>query len=365
MSIFRAATNQSAFLKCGILGFQGSGKTYTAVDIAIGFHKHLKADKPVMFLDTETGSDWAIPRFTSAGIELQVAKSRAFRDLVNGIGEAEKGASILIVDSVSHYWGELIDAYKKGHGIRGRIPFHHWMPIKQEWKRFSDAFVNSKLHIVVCGRAAWDYDYEEDSEGHKDLIKTGTKMRAEGEFGYEPSLVLEMERVKETETLDGKPVGKIGARIIHRCHVLKDRHMDGSSLDGAAFDNPTFKCFLPHIKALNLGGEHLGVDTTSTSEDMFEPEGESYQRVRERKTILMEEINGTLDAEFPGSTQANRIARAAIKKHFFGTYSDTKIGTLSESRLADGLAGIQEILPETAKVQEIIDAQKAKGKDAD
>jgi len=359
MSIFKAAKSTTAYLKAGILGFQGSGKTYTAVEIALGLHRLIKSRKPVAFLDTETGSDWAIPRFRKARVKLQVGKTRAFKDLLAGIQEAERTCEILIIDSISHFWTEMVDAYRRAHHLGTRIPFHHWQPIKAEWRRFSDLFVNSRLHIIACGRAAWEYDMEEDADGHKDLIKVGTRMRVEGEFGYEPSLVLEMERVRET---DGRQ-GKIGAKVIHRCHVLKDRRMDGEmSLDGKAFDNPTFKDFLPHIKALNLGGEQLGVDTSSTSEEIFGPEGESFSSRRRRQQVLLEEIQGELNAGYPGTARQDRLMRLALLKEVFGTYSETRLGEMDPGDLAQGLERIRELVADPLAAQVVLDKQIKRGK---
>jgi hypothetical protein len=197
MSLFHEAKNQSAFLKCGIQGFQGTGKTYTAVEIVVGLHEFCKSKEPVNFIDSETGSDWAIPRFKEAGIPFRVAKTRSFSDLLLATHEAEKNGSFaLIVDSVSHYWTEMIEAYKKEHNIGSRMAFHHWNVLKPYWQRFTHAFVNSEIHMVICGRAGWEWGHEEDEEGKKELRKLGTKMKAEGEFGFEPSLLLEMERVK-------------------------------------------------------------------------------------------------------------------------------------------------------------------------
>ena len=62
MALLKKAQNQTAFLKAGIMGFQGSGKTYTAVDLAIGLTKLSKGTK-VAFYDTETGSDFHIKKF--------------------------------------------------------------------------------------------------------------------------------------------------------------------------------------------------------------------------------------------------------------------------------------------------------------
>lgn len=336
MTLFRPATNQSAYLKAGILGFQGSGKTYTAVQIAIGLHRYIKSTKPIGFLDTETGSDWALPVFAKAGIELQVAKTKAFKDLVAGIPEAEKSCDILIVDSVSHFWTELMEAYKRSHRIPpdGRIPFHHWMPIKMEWGKFSEEFVNSRLHIIVCGRAGWEYDYEEDEEGKKDLIKTGTKMRAEGEFGYEPSLLIEMERVRETATLEGKPVGKIGAKVIHLAHVIKDRNMDAAaSLDGKCFENPTFEEFLPHVRGLALGGEQLGVDTTRRSDDYLASPTESRAEMHRLRQVALEEIEETMKTIWPGGTGGDKVVKNKVADILFGTKSWTQIQGLPLEKL--------------------------------
>lgn len=325
MPLFKPAKNLQAYLKVGFLGFQGSGKTYTAVELTLGLHAHIESDKPVMFLDTETGSDWAIPRFDQVGVELLVAKTRAFADLVAAFGEADGAADILIIDSVSHYWRELLESYKRSHRLSGRIPFHHWQPIKEEWQKFSDAFVNSRLHVIVCGRAGWEYDYSEDEEGNKDLIKTGTKMKAEGEFGFEPSLVVEMERKREVGTLDGKPRGTIGARVIHRAHVLKDRRMDGRGMDGAVIDNPTFGDFLPHIEALNLGGAHLGVDTSRRSDEYFDDANRSRTENRRLRTIALEEIEGTCKALWPSTSGADKQAKIAVLERLFGTKSWTAI----------------------------------------
>ena len=345
MGMFRLATNQQAFLKAGFLGFQGSGKTYTAVDLAIGLHQYVKATKPVYFVDTETGSDWAIPRFKAAGIELRVAKTRAFVDLLECMKEAEREAGILIIDSVSHFWAELMEAFRAKRNIT-RIEFQHWMILKADWQKFSERFVNSQLHIIVCGRAGYEYNYEVDEEGKKELLKTGTKMKAEGEFGFEPSLLVEMERARDS--------AHVGATVEHIGHVIKDRRMDGKGLDGMQFKNPCFKDFLPHIEALNLGGEHVGVDATRTSEEMFTATGESYGVIQSRRRSLIEEIEGVLKVHYPGATKDENLSRLAIKRHALGTYSDEQIGKLDPEQLKLGLEIVTRIAGDKAGVEKII-----------
>ena len=317
MTLFKTAQNEMAYLKMGFLGFPGTGKTCTSVLVAIGLHRHIKSTKPVAFLDTETGSDWAIPRFQAEGIKLVVAKSRAFIDLLQAVHDAQAACDILIVDSISHFWTELMEAYKKKKGITGRIAFHHWGPIKEEWRRFTDAFFNSPLHIILCGRAGWEYDYDEDDEGKKELLKTGTKMRVESEFGFEPSLVVEMERVRAS--------ADIGAPVIHRAHVLKDRRMDEETLDGKSFDNPTFAEFLPHIKALNLGGAHVGVDTSRTSDDMFDTPDTSRGEMRKRREVALDEIESTLAHIWRGTGKVEMGMKGAVVDALFDTVSWKKV----------------------------------------
>ena len=87
MALFQKATDTNAFLKMGIFGFAGSGKTMTSTLTAIGLIHYMRernmplAGKPLFFLDTEQGSNWVRRKIEDAGIELYTAKTRAFTDL--------------------------------------------------------------------------------------------------------------------------------------------------------------------------------------------------------------------------------------------------------------------------------------------
>lgn len=194
MSIFHEARAQSAFLKMGIFGEAGSGKTFTSTRVAIGLYHLIKSDKPVFFMDTETGSDFVSDRFGAEMINLQVAKTRAFTELLKAFDEIPSG-SILVIDSITHYWNELIESYLKRNN-KTRLTLKDWQPLKATWREYSDRFVNSTLHIIVAGRSADKWDEVEDEDGAKELRKVGTKMRVETEFGYEPSLLVEMEMIQ-------------------------------------------------------------------------------------------------------------------------------------------------------------------------
>lgn len=326
--LFKPAEITTAKLKMALMGFQGSGKTYTGTDTAIGLVKMMQqlglpeGNRPLAFADTEKGSRWVLPKVKAAGLKMDAAKTRAFSDLLGLINEAEAHNSVLLVDSLTHFWTELCDAYcaKKAQEYRRatyRLQFQDWAFLKAEWRKFTDRFVNSNLHIIVCGRAGFEYDFKEDDETHKkQLEKTGIKFKAEGEMGYEPDLLVLMERKFNMETKTDE----------HVAHVVKDR---STLLDGKEIADPTFATFLPHIECLNLAGAQLeidrGVDTTRTSTASIPAEAERDRRQMERK-ILVDEINDLLmryDASGTGKDAQKK--RSDLLQAHFGTVSKTAI----------------------------------------
>src|SRR5262245_17236753 len=99
MSLLKKAQIEQASAKVGIFGRQGSGKTTTAALIAIGLSKTYHKGAPVAALDTENGSDYLVPIFEAEGVPLLVVKSRAFKDMKDGLREAEReGCCAYLVD---------------------------------------------------------------------------------------------------------------------------------------------------------------------------------------------------------------------------------------------------------------------------
>lgn len=326
--LFKPASNEQSFLKAGLLGFAGAGKTFTASLLAIGLVQRMRelklpaGNKPAFFLDTESGSDWLQPKFAAAGIELRVAKTRRFIDLLDAVRAAEFQASVLIIDSITAFWREFCDRYLKAKQQRladrdggkrtgiVRLEFPDWTFLKAEWQRFTDAFVNGQSHIILCGRAGFEYDFEQDEDGKKELVKTGIKMKAEGEMGYEPSLLVYMERETHPRDL---------TRSRRVAHVMKDR---SDLLDGQQFPNPTFETFRPHVERLNLGAAHVGVHLPSPDEPYeYDLEsGEAKWRWKQRHIeIVLAEIEAELVRKWPGQAVADKQAKADCLEKHFGT----------------------------------------------
>lgn len=366
MTLFKEATNTMAFAKVGLLGFAGSGKTRTAWEIAQGLHKAIGSIRPIGMMDTETGADFLIPLAKEAGIKFFVSKTRAFKDLTDGIKEAENLVDILIIDSVSHYWVDLVESYRKKKNVN-RLAFQDWGIIKPQWAEFSTWYVTSKVHCIIAGRAGFEYDYFEGDDGKMELYKTGTKMKAEGEFGFEPSLLIEMERIKnpdateqyhksKTKTDKEKAVKAIREerQWVRRAFVLKDR---ADILDGKFFDNPTFTDFAPHWQYLNIGGEHHPV-TLGDSQSLFNVEGKPNWKVeQEMKDLNRAEIKALVEKYFPGSAVKEKTARILLKEHVFCVRSDEGLESVSLDILKEGKDYLEWLLPHNGVIEALLSGQ--------
>jgi hypothetical protein len=323
MGLLKPTANNTAYAKIGIMGFAGSGKTFTAADISIGLTKQAKATHAAFF-DSEKGSDFVAPKFKKNGIELLVHRGRAFRDLLTVMREAEEaGIPVLIIDSISHVWRDLCDSYAKKYNKRS-LTMYDWGILKGQWKEYTDLFINSKLHILMLGRAGYEYDQTTNADtGKAEIIKTGTKMKVEGETGFEPDLLLEMDRVHTDD------------KIINRCWVIKDR---SDTLNGKAIDYPKYESFGSFFGFLNIGGSHVGVDTTRNSEAMFDDPDWSQVEIQKRREIALDEIQAALiKAGMDGTSTEAKKNRVAQLESVFKTASKTAIENLKIRELEAGL----------------------------
>lgn len=312
MALFQSTETPQPHVKIGIMGEAGSGKTHTASLIAIGLVKYLReravagADRPVFMLDTEKSAAWIRPLYVEAGVELVVEdKTRAFADLVPALQIAEERASVLVIDSITHFWVEIQQTYMEKRK-RDRLEFADWAVIKRMWGMFTDRFVFSDLHCIMCGRQGYTYDTAVNDQGKKQIARTGVKMKAEGETGYEPSLLVWMERAMDLES----------GKVFRTASILKDR---ARVLDGAEIPNPTFESFLPHVRAISLGAKTDGIDTERTSAGAVPDDGRPLNADWAQREIVLNQISTLLIKHHPDKVGADRAFKHALLLKFFGT----------------------------------------------
>lgn len=338
-----------SYAKIGLYGKAGSGKTRTAAEIAIGLHKYAKLTKPVAVFDTEPAFSFVKPLFDEAGIDLFVYdRSRAFTDLMDYIDEAEETCSIIIVDSITHIWKDIQASYikrinqtrlkQKKHPITS-LEFHHWGPIKAEWGNFTDRYLSSKIHFILCGRAGSEYSYQLNDRTNKmELISTGDRMATEKELAHEPSLLIEMVKHRQ----DGK--------IINRALVEKDR---SDCYNGHEIDQPNFNSFIKHFESLNIGGEHFDSLNQHDSTELFNEEGEdNWGAEKRQRDIACEEIKGLfIRVGLDSASAAIKAQRNDILYKTFGTGSWTAIQSMNSNKIRNGYLTIKNTLEPTSDKQ--------------
>jgi hypothetical protein len=312
-------------------------------------------------LDTEASAQYQAPRILKeTGLGLVGVQTRALGQAVEFLRTCmEQQVSVAIIDSVTHLWRECCDSYLKqkndalaklGKNPRTRLSFEDWQPVKAKWGEFADLYLTLPLHVIICGRAGFEYDYEENEDGKKELIKTGIKMKTEGEFGFEPSLLIEMKRIQVPSVS--------GAAITHEATVIGDRF---GILDGKTANNPDASFFKPYLDALKVGS-HASVDITSqTSMGVDEAGNAEWQAEKKARAILSEEIAGELLRAFPGQSAAEKKAKADLCQVIFGTTSWTAIENMKSVDLRSGKeAMVKMIADRPAAVEEEKEAKPKK-----
>lgn len=341
MTLLQPATTGAGFLKAGFLGFNKSGKTYTATELAIFTRQMFNLEGPIAFFDTEGGAVYVRGRVKEAtGQDMLVLKSRALGDLQAVAKECvEIGVSVLIADSMTHVWREVCDTFlnrlnaareRRNRSKLDRLEFQHWAAVKGEWAVWTDLYLNLPLHIIICGRAGFEWDFETDEDtGRKNLLKTGIKMKTEGEFGFEPSLLVQMEREQV--------MGDHGAKsFTHRATVLGDRF---GVMDAKVCDNPAGSWFEPHLAMLTPGD----VNTIDTSRETdIEPNVEGnveWQQEKRERTIILEEIKAAfIRQDLDGTKAAVKKLRVAAMQFCWGTTSWTAMERMKSQKLREGLS---------------------------
>lgn len=164
MSRFTRATKKRARLRMALIGPAGSGKTYTALEIA----SHL-GDK-VAVIDTERGSASKYSDIFSFCVsELDTYEPHNY---VSAIEDAEKeGFDVIVIDSLSHAWfgkGGAIDQVDKRGGR-----YSDWRFVTPQHNALVDAIIRSKSHVIVTMRTKTEYVVEVNEKGKSEPRKIG------------------------------------------------------------------------------------------------------------------------------------------------------------------------------------------------
>lgn len=182
----------------GIAGVSGSGKTYTALQIARGM---VKKPSEIGFLDTENkrGSLYADildGPFMIGDLYPPFSPSR----YIQAIKEfQDHGVKVLVIDSVSHEFegtggcDDIANA-PKADGTERKVA--NWIGAKREHKKFMNTLLQCNMNIIVCLRAREKTDFKDPTKP----VSLGIQPIQEKNFMFEmtASLLMENEGKKQT-----------------------------------------------------------------------------------------------------------------------------------------------------------------------
>ena len=175
----RKAQKRQLALKILCSGSSGSGKTKSALRLATGIVG--KTGGSIYLINTEgdRGEMYA-NEFDYQIIDLPEPRSpenymEAIKFCMN------EGASVIIIDSLSHEWNYLNDQVNNMQGNS----FNNWGRQKPRHRKLVDFIVEAKVHIIATGRGKDEYVMEVNDKGKSTPKKIGVGIQQEKDTEYE------------------------------------------------------------------------------------------------------------------------------------------------------------------------------------
>jgi len=216
---FRKATKQQAKLRCAVFGPSGAGKTFTALRIAKGM------GGTIGLIDTEhaSASKYA-DRFDFITCNLDDKSIPSYIDMIKVA--AENKIDVLIIDSMSHGWQELLQeidklAKAKYHGNT----WGAWSEGTPKQKMLVEAILSYPGHVIATMRSKTECATEKTDNGKTKPTRVGLTPEQGKGIEYEFDLLIELstEHIgnvlkdrtgKFQDKLISKPDEKFGKKLI-------------------------------------------------------------------------------------------------------------------------------------------------------
>lgn len=189
MTPFHKAERKKGKLRLAIAGPAGSGKTYSALLIALGLGGR------IAMIDTERGSGELyvhLGEYDACTIHPPFEP----RKYVEAIRAAEDlGYETIIIDSLSHAWigqGGLMDVH--GHiADKTGNSWSAWRQVTPKHNELVDAMLQSKCHIVATLRSKMEYAQVEEN-GKKQVKKLGMSPIQRDGMEYEFTVFIDLDQ---------------------------------------------------------------------------------------------------------------------------------------------------------------------------
>ena len=184
---FRPAVRENVGLLIGLIGASGSGKTFTAMQLASG----IAGDKPFALIDTEAGrAKHYADQFRFDHGDLKPPFSpHAYAEAIHAADAAQY--SVIVVDSMSHQHageGGVLDMQEAelnrmagdDWAKRERVKMASWIKPKAEYKKMVQRLLQVRAHLILCFRAEEKIEMVKGADGKLQIVPKRSAIGLDG-----------------------------------------------------------------------------------------------------------------------------------------------------------------------------------------
>ena len=183
---FTKATKASAKLRAALFGPSGAGKTFTALRIAAGL------GGAIAVIDTERGSaSKYADRFGFDVLDLEHAGIPSYQGAIEAAAQA--GYPVLVIDSLSHGWQELLQEIDRLAAAKYRgNTWSAWSEGTPKQRALVEAILTYPGHVIATMRSKTEWSIEADGKGRQKPVRVGLAPEQGKGIEYEFDLLLEL-----------------------------------------------------------------------------------------------------------------------------------------------------------------------------
>ncbi len=200
---FDDATRENILIKMALTGPPGGGKTRSALGIATHLAEYLDLGD-VYLIDSENRSSakYAYDPRTGRGFKFKSlhlpTNDYSPQCYMRAIKVAEdRGARILIIDSLSHAWNGVKGILEQVNDItdasRSKNAFSEgWRKATPLQRQFIQAMLGSPAHIIATMRSDPEWIVQEDERGKKSPVMVGLSPQQRKDISFEFDLCIDL-----------------------------------------------------------------------------------------------------------------------------------------------------------------------------
>lgn len=182
----RQSERKQAKIKMALQGASGTGKTYSSLLLAKGLTNGSLSK--VAVIDTENGSADLYAHLGNYNV-LTLTPPFTPENYIKAIEVCEnEGMEVIIIDSISHEWDELLDFHSKLAGNS----FTNWAKVTPRQKAFMNKILQTSAHVIATMRTKQDYVLNQ-KDGKFIPEKVGLKSVQRDGVDYEFTLVFDID----------------------------------------------------------------------------------------------------------------------------------------------------------------------------